>query len=40
MHTAILIEDLEITLLGFMFTKRGSNDYVLLNESGNNMQCF
>ena len=31
---------LEITLVGFMFITSGSNDYVLLDESGNNMQCF
>ena len=40
MHAAILIKILEIILFGFMFTTRGTNDYVLLNESGNNMQCF
>ena len=41
MHAAILIKILpEITLFGFMFTTLGSNDYVLLDESGNNTQCF
>ena len=41
MHAAILIKILiEITLFGFMFTTRGSNDYALLDESGNNTQCF
>ena len=40
MHAAILIRILEITLFDFMFTTRGSNDYVLLDESGNNTQCF
>ena len=40
MHAAILIKILEITVFGFMFTTRGSNDYVLLDESGNNTQCF
>ena len=41
MHVAMLIKILlEIALFGFMFTKRGLNDYVLLDESGNNMQCF
>ena len=41
MHAAILIKILlKITMFGFMFTTRGSNDYVLLDESGNNMQCF
>ena len=41
MHAAILIKFLpEITLFGFMFTTCGSNDYVLLNESENNVQCF
>ena len=40
MHVTILIEILEITLFDFMFTTRGSNDCVLLGESGNNTQCF
>ena len=41
MHVAILIKILfEITLFPFMFTTRGSNDYVHLDESGNNTQCF
>ena len=41
MHAAILIKILhEITLFGFTFTASGSNDYVLLDESGNNTQCF
>ena len=41
MHAAILIKILlEISLFGFMFTTRSSNDYVLLNESGNNTKCF
>ena len=41
MHATILIKILfEITLFGYMFTTRGSNDCVLLDESGNNMQCF
>ena len=41
MHPAILIKILlEITLVNFMFTTHGSNDYVLLDESGNNSQCF
>ena len=31
---------LEITLFDFMFTTCGSNDCVLLDKSGNNMQCF
>ena len=40
MHAAILIKILEIALFGFMFTTRGSNAYVLLDESGNNTRCF
>ena len=41
MHAAVLIKILlEITLFGFMFTTCGSNNYVLLDESGNNTQCF
>ena len=41
MHAAILIKILlEIALFGFMFPTRGSNDYVLLDASGNNTQCF
>ena len=37
MHAAILIKIvLEITLFGFMFTTRDSDDYVHLDESGNN----
>ena len=37
MHAAVLIKILlKITLFGFMFTTRGSNDYVPLDESGNN----
>ena len=40
MHPAILIKTLEIALFDFMFTTLGLNDYVLLDESGNNMQCF
>ena len=41
MHVAILIKILlETTLFGFMLTTRGLNDYVLLDESGNNAQCF
>ena len=41
MHAASLIKILrEITWFGFMFTTCGSNDYVLLDESGNNTQCF
>ena len=41
MHAAILIKILnEITLFGFMFTTRGSDDYALLDESGNNTQYF
>ena len=37
MHAAVLIKILlEITLFGFMFTTRGLNDYVPLDESGNN----
>ena len=41
MHAAILNKIfLEITLFDFMFTTRSSNNYVLLNESGNNTQCF
>ena len=41
MHAAISIKILlEITLFGFMFTVLGSNDYVLLDESGNNTQRF
>ena len=31
---------LEITLSDFMFTTRGSNDCVVLDESINNTQCF
>ena len=32
---------LEITLFDFMLlTTSGSNDYVLLDKSGNNIQCF
>ena len=37
MHATLLIKILEITLFGFMFSTRGSND---LAESGNNTQCF
>ena len=41
MHVAILIKILlEITLFDFMFTTRGSNNCVFLDESKNNMQCF
>ena len=41
MHAVILIKILlEITLFDFMFTRSGSNDYVLLDESENNTQCF
>ena len=41
MYAAILIKILfEITLFGFMYTTRGSNDYQLLDESGNNTPCF
>ena len=41
MHAAILTKILlEITLFDFMFTTCGSNDCVLLDKSGNNMQCF
>ena len=41
MHAAILTKILlEISLFGFMFTTRGSNDYALLDESGNNTQSF
>ena len=41
MQAAILIKILlEIILFDFMFTTRGSNDYVLLDESGNDTQCF
>ena len=41
MHVAILIKILlEITLLECMFTTRGSNDCVFLDESGNNTLCF
>ena len=41
MHAAILIKILlEIILFDFVSTIRGSNDYVLLDESGNNTQCF
>ena len=41
MHAAILIKIvLEIILFDFMFTTSGSNNYVLLDESGNNTQCF
>ena len=40
MHAAILIKILEITLFDFIFTIRDSNDYVLLDESENNTQCF
>ena len=41
MHAAILIKILpEITLFGFMFTTCGSNDYVFLDGSVNNTQCF
>ena len=41
MHAAILITILlEITLFDFEFTTRVSNECVLLDESGNNTQCF
>ena len=41
MHAAILIKILlKITLSDFMFTTRGSNACVLLDESRNNTQCF
>ena len=41
MHVAILIKILlEITLFECMFTTRGSNDCVFLDESGNNTLCF
>ena len=41
MHAAILIKILlKITLFVFMFSTRGSNDYVLLDESGYYTQCF
>ena len=40
MHVAILIKILEIALFDFMFTTRGSNDCVVLDESRNNAQCF
>ena len=41
MPVAILIKILlEITLFDFMLTTSGSNDCVLLDQSGNNTQCF
>ena len=41
MHVVIFIEILlEIILFDFVFTTRGSNDCVLLDESRNNTQCF
>ena len=41
MHAAILIKILlEITLSDFMFTARGLNDYVFLDESRKNAQGF
>ena len=40
-HAVILIRILlQITLFDFMFTTHHSNDYVPLDESGNNTQCF
>ena len=38
MHAAVLIKILEFALFDFMFTTRGSNDYVFLDQSGNNTQ--
>ena len=41
MHVTILIKILlENILFYFMFTTRGSNDCVVLDESRNNTQCF